>query len=283
MAAKDNDEAVDVIVIKPPGGYARINLREIWCARYMLWNLIKRNAKIPYVDLKFGIFWTLVRPLLFVLVIVFIKRASQANMQEGVAYTLYLYSGLIIWWYFSDAVIAATQSIYSDAGILTKVYYPRIISPVAPVAAGLLDLLIQMTLLPLGMLIFGHYPDWRILLLPVVLLHMIVLSLGMGLIFASLTIEYRDFTKILSYVLYVGMFLSPVLYSPRVIPENYQGLYYIVNPVAAPIEMFRAALFADAPAPWNEWLISGAVAVTVLGLGMHFFKQLEVYVADRAL
>src|ERR1051326_4741177 len=168
------------IVITPPRSFGALSVRELYESRYLLWNLVRRNAAVPYLDLSFGVFWTLLRPLIFVFVFAFIKRASNADMRTGVEYILYVYTGLTMWWYFVEASRNATNSVFKDASLITKIYYPRLISPIAPVIARLTDFAIQATLIPVGMIAYGHYPDWRIVLLPLVVLHVMALALAVG-------------------------------------------------------------------------------------------------------
>src|SRR5688572_24079632 len=184
------------IVITPPKGLSALSLREIYDARYLLWNLVRREARTPYLDLSFGVFWTLVRPLLFVFVFLFIRRASNADMKTGVEYVLYVYTGVTMWWYFVDATTAATNSIFKDASLITKIYYPRMISPIAPVIARLKELSTQALLYPVGMIAFGHYPDWHLVVLPVVVFQFMVMALACGFFTAALAARSQDFLSI---------------------------------------------------------------------------------------
>src|SRR5262245_14895779 len=121
-------------VIVPPKGWGSYSFREIWEARFILWNLIMRNIRSSYADMRWGVLWTLLRPIIFVSVVFTIKHRSNAQMAEGVNYVLFLYSGLVLWWYFVAALSAATKSVFKDSGLISKIYYPRIITPIVPVA-----------------------------------------------------------------------------------------------------------------------------------------------------
>jgi lipopolysaccharide transport system permease protein len=271
------------IVITPPRSFGALSVRELYESRYLLWNLVRRNAAVPYLDLSFGVFWTLLRPLIFVFVFAFIKRASNADMRTGVEYILYVYTGLTMWWYFVEASRNATNSVFKDASLITKIYYPRLISPIAPVIARLTDFAIQATLIPVGMIAYGHYPDWRIVLLPLVVLHVMALALAVGFLTAALAARSQDFVSVQRYILYIGMFLSPVIYSPDLLSRRYQGFYYVVNPAAAPLEMFRATLFSGVAAPWWPWVVSCAVTSALLGIGIAAFRRMEAHLADHVL
>ena len=258
-----------------------LKLREIYEARYLLWNLIRRNAQTPYLDVSFGVIWTLLRPVLFVFVFSFIRRASNADMKTGLEYILYVYTGVTMWWYFVESSTNATKSIFKDSSLITKIYYPRVISPVAPVIARLKEFSIQATIYPVGMIIFGHYPDWHLFLLPLVVLQVMVLALATGLSTAALAVKSQDFLSIQKYIFYIGMFLSPVIYSPDLLSDRYQGLYYFFNPMAAPLEMFRVALFSGMKAPWTAWGVSAAFSILALFVGILAFRRMEAHLADN--
>lgn len=273
--------ALPEVVIAPPSGLGALNLRELYESRYLLWNLVRRNARTPYLDLSFGVFWTLVRPVLFVFVFFVIRNASNADMKTGgVEYVLYVYTGVTLWWYFVDATTGATSSIFADSALITKIYYPRIVSPVAPVMARLTELGMQATLYPVGMIAFGHYPDWHILLLPVVVLQVMTMALAAGLFTAALSVRSQDFMSVQRYAMYIGMFLSPVIYSPALLTARYQDLYYWFNPLAAPLEMFRAALFSGVTPPWSAWAVSVAVTIVALLGGVLAFRRMDAHLAD---
>jgi lipopolysaccharide transport system permease protein len=277
-----SDSSGREVVIRPPNGYVSLDLREIYEARFLLWNLIRRNAKVPNVDLSFGFLWTVLRPVIFVMVFFFIKHASNANLQSGLPYTLYVYSGLILWWYFVDSVMDGSKAIFKDSALINRVYYPRIITPAVPVVAGTMDLFVQMSLIPVGMLFFKVYPDWHVFLAPLVLAHVMVLALGMTLIVAALSTLSRDYAAILKYFLYVGLFLSPVIFSPDILAHRFRGLLYLINPMAAPLVNFRAALFGG-PWLWSEWITSIAFSFVLLGVGVYMFRRRESYLADNVL
>jgi lipopolysaccharide transport system permease protein len=283
MQGKTTNHGYEILIQPSTNDPVKFRLRELIEARYLLWNLIKRNVKLPYVDFTFGFLWSLARPVLFVLVVVFIKKRSASNMQVHINYVLFVYSGIIIYWYFTRAVVGATQSIFKDSGLLTKVYYPRIVTPVVPVVAGLSDLLVQMLLLPIGMVLYSQYPGWYFFLLPIVLLQVMILSLGAGLLVAVLAMESRDYVKILDNILYIGFFMSPVIYSVTLIPEPYRLAYMLLNPVAAPLEMFRYVLFGGGAIPWGLWALTWGVTLLICFAGLTSFWRVERFLAERVL
>jgi lipopolysaccharide transport system permease protein len=257
--------------------------REIVQHRHLLANLIRREAKLPYLNLSFGVVWALIRALTFAFVFFFIRNSANADMRTGIEYPLYVYTGVTLWWYFVDATTAATASIFKDAGLITKVYYPRAISPAAPVVARLTELALQATMYPVGMLVFGHYPDWRLVLLPLVVLQVMILALGAGMLVAALAVRSQDYMAIQRYLLYIGMFLSPVIFAPALLSPVAQSVYYVVNPMAAPLQMFRASLFRGADAPWVAWACSVMITLVLFRVSYRLFRRQEAELADAVL
>jgi len=279
----DPPSPVNEIVITAEAPLGSGGWGELVANRHLLANLIRREARLPYLNMSFGVVWALVRALTFSFVFFFIRRAASADMKTDVAYPLYVYSGVTLWWYFVDAATGATSSIFKDAGLITKVYYPRAISPAAPVVARLTEFGIQAMMLPVGMLLFGHGPDWRLLLLPLVVVHVMVLALAVGLFVAALAVRRQDYMAIQRYVLYIGMFLSPVIYAPDLWGTTGTVLYYLFNPMAAPLQMFRACLFGGVHAPWAGWGLSAAVTLAFLTLSYRQFRRQEAGLGDAVL
>lgn len=271
------------ILITPARGYPKINFQELIAARFLLWNLIKRNVITSYVEHRYGVFWTLFKPVLFVLVAIFIKHASQAKLQEGLEYVPFVYTGLALWWYFADATSSAARSIYKDRGLITKVYYPRIMSPIAPIIALSVDLLIRLSIVPFAMFYYSYFPDLSLIFLPIIILNVMFLSLGIGLIVAAISTFFRDVEKILAHLIYLGLFLSPVLYSVDMIPQQYRQLYLLINPMAVPLENFRYALFSNSPIQYTHLSISCLLAGIIFLVGFFFFSKVEANLADKVL
>jgi lipopolysaccharide transport system permease protein len=229
--------------------------------------------------LSLGYIWALARPVAMVFIFTFIKNKSGANLFVDIAYPLYIYSGIILWFHFRDATMAATKSVMKDAGVMKRIYYPRLISPMVPVLSNLHNLAIAALPLIVMMFWYGVFPGWRLVLLPMVLLQCSLLILGLGLIFACLTILKPDFEKFLNLCLYLGLFVSPVIFSPELIPEKARALYFI-NPMAGTLLAFRSCLFHPFPFPAWQFLYSGFLTLTLLALGIRIFRRTEAYLVD---
>jgi lipopolysaccharide transport system permease protein len=268
------------VVIRPATHAERPDFRELWASRHILAALAWRNVRNEFTDSYIGLGWVCVRPLLFVLVFTAFKRLSNANPQVGIPYALYLYSGLILWYYVIESATESAGAMNVDAHLLKKVYYPRIFTPLAPVLANLVSLAVAMAPLIVMMLWFQVAPTWRIVLLPFVLLQCVALALGVGTIVASLTLGTRDLERALGFLFYLGLFVSPVVYAPGMIPEWFRPVYAL-NPFVGTLEAFRATLFTDCPFPAWPWTYSALVSFSALALGFRMFRLAESEFGDQ--
>lgn len=247
----------------------------------MFWNLVKSSALSPYADMALGFFWTFVRPFIFLLVIAFVRKQSNAQMGESIEYILFVYSGLVLWWYFVDATKQSARSFSRYRGLITKIYYPRIITPAIPVFARLFDLALQLLAAVPLMIYYGHFPDWHIVLLPLVIVHVLLIALALGYVFSIFAALLRDFERILDFLLYAAFFVSPVIFSAAIVPRDYFAMYSVLNPMAIPLEAFRAALFSGGVVEVQTWLISASVSLVWLIVGFALFFRYQDEIAER--
>ncbi|HLP58525.1 MAG TPA: ABC transporter permease [Candidatus Deferrimicrobium sp.] len=276
---KENNDPIEII-IKPPKGLPELNFREYYKFRHLMWNMIKKNVRLQFEDKVLGFVWAFARPLTMLLVFSLLRRLSRAQLYNTIPYSVYLYAGVIFWFYFVESVTAAQRSISSDAGIIKRIYYPRLITPIVPVVARMYGLMLSF--IPLVILMFVDHvpPGWRLLLLPIVLLQGIVLSLGIGTMFAALSLKKKDYETFLNLLLYVGLFISPVIYSPEMISKG-ALLFYYMNPVAGMLLAFRSCWFADFPFPLWQFLYSCAASIFYLLVGTTMFRRAEMYFSDK--
>lgn len=268
------------IVIRPAADLLRLDFREYYRYRHMLAALVWRNIRVQFDEMSLGFVWAWIRPLLYVAVFVIFRNLSNANPYVSIPYSLYVFSGLILWYYFLEATMEAAGAVKSDAHLLTKVYYPRLITPVVPVVANLFRLGLSMVPMVVMMLWFGVYPAWRVVLLPLVLLQCMGLIMGIGATVASITLTNRDWERFLSSALYLGLFVSPVIYAPEMIPERAR-LFYFVNPLAGTLLAFRSTLFAPEPFPVWQWIYSVVFSLAVLIVGVRMYRAAESQFADK--
>lgn len=268
------------IVIRPPSALAPLDLGELRRHRHLFATLVKRHVRLQFADLRLGWVWPSVRPLLYVLVFAAFRRLSNADTRVTIPYPLYLYSGLVLWYYLLEAVLGASGALRRDASLLTKVYYPRLFTPAVPVAGGLAALgLAALPLVPM-MAFYGVAPSVRLLLLPVVVLQVAALAFGVGSLAAAMTITTRDWERFLGNALYLGLFVSPVVYSADMIPAAARWAWSL-NPTVGSLLAFRSALFAPAAFPWAEFAYSCAVTLVVAWVGTRTFRAAETEMADR--
>jgi lipopolysaccharide transport system permease protein len=269
-----------VIEILPVAPGFRVVLSELWQFRHLFTALVWRNVRVEFDATRLGSAWAIARPILFTLVFVLFRGFSGANTHVDIPYALYVFSGLVLWTYFLDAATSSAGAIRLDAALLTKVYYPRLLTPLVPVIASLVNIAIALVPLVAMMVWFGVWPSWQIVLLPLVLVQAVALALGVGTLVSSISIENRDWERALAFVLSLGLWLSPVIYAPDMIPGMLRSLYHL-NPMVGLLLAFRATLFDGFPLPFWDWLYSIICTVLVLALGVWAFRRTEARLADR--
>ena len=269
-----------VTVIRPADTGPGINFRELWQYRHLFIALVRRNMRVEFDATRLGSIWGVVRPLLLGLVFVTFRNFSNADTREGLPYLVWVYTGLLFWTYFTDAATNAAVAVRNDAPLLTKVYYPRLLTPVVPIIAGLVILGIGMVPIIGMMFWYGIGPGWMIVLLPLVILQCIVLALGLGTIISSISIENRDWERLFIFGLTVALWLSPVIYAPEMIPAAFRNIY-MLNPMVGLLLAFRAVLFEGFPVPVWEWAYSFGASVVLLIIGVWAFRRTEIRLMDR--
>jgi lipopolysaccharide transport system permease protein len=254
--------------------------KDIWEYRELFLFLSWRDILVRYKQTVIGIAWSVIRPLLTMVVfnIIFGKLAKLPS--EGMPYPIMIYSAMLPWLFFSNSLGEASNSLISNTNLLTKVYFPRIIIPASSVIVSLIDFLISFVIF-IGLL--GYYrfmPSWRIVTLPLFLLIAFFLSLGAGLWFASLNVKFRDFRYVVPFVVQFGLYVSPVGFSSTIVPEPWR-LLYSLNPMVGVIEGFRWAIMVK-PIPLDVTAIMISLLITLLVFlsGLQYFRKLERTFAD---
>ena len=268
------------IIIRPPRAFTLISLHELLTYRTLrnLWFVDALKAEFNQQYLAYV--WPYFVPCLMVLIFTLFRNLSEARTCVSIPYPVYVYSGLILWFMFTEAVLETATSIKQNAGLIKKVYFPKILSPLAAVIANLAVFAISIIPLAGIMIWYGVHPGWHIILLPIVVLQVSLLVFGIGCIFASLGLENNDWDRILGYVLYVGIFVSPVIYAPAMLPEGAHFLYSL-NPMVGLLMTFRSALFSDFPLDLNAWFFSSIFVVVIAIVGLALFQRAEKHIVDR--
>ncbi len=265
--------------IAPPHGWVNPNFAELWEYRELLYFFIWRDLKIRYKQTLVGAGWAILQPfgamVVFSIFFGFLARIPS----EGLPYPVFYYSALLPWMYFSQALSSATGVMVDYQRVITKVYFPRLILPLASVVAGLVDFAIAFLLLVGMMFYYRLAPAVSVLYLPVFLLLALATALGAGLWLSALNAMYRDVRYVLPFVIQFWMFASPVAYPSSLVPEKWRWLYGL-NPMAGVIEGFRWVLTGHGRPPDTSVFVSAAAVVALLFGGLIYFRKMEGTIAD---
>lgn len=269
----------DTIVIEP--GRKNNGLAELWRFRGLFYFLAWRDIKVRYKQTVVGIAWSVLRPFLAMVIFTIIfGRLAKFPSEGGTPYPVLVFSAMLPWQLFANALADTSNSLVSNSSMISKVFFPRLIIPISTVLVGLVDFLISFGLLILIMAWYRFLPDWQILLLPFFLLQALVTALGAGIWFAALNVKYRDFRYIVPFIIQFGLYISPVGFSSSVIPEKWR-MVYSLNPMVGVIDGFRWAILGTETGLYLPgFLISAAFTGAIFLLGLVYFRRVEKSFAD---
>ncbi|MGA2260982.1 MAG: ABC transporter permease [Acidobacteriota bacterium] len=269
-----------VLVIEPKHGWLPIDFTELWHYRELLYFFVWRDVKVRYKQTVLGAAWAIIQPVVSMVIfsVIFGKLARLPS--DDVPYPIFVYAGLLPWTFFANAVASSGVSLISEAGLLTKIYFPRLYIPMAGIGAGLVDFAFSLAVYAGIMVYYRQFPGPPGFLLPVLILLTMVTAAGMGFILSSITIAYRDFKHVIPFMIQVWMYGSPVVYPATLIPEKYR-LLVAINPMAGIIGGFRSVLL-NRPMDWKSLGISTTVAAGLFVFGLYNFRRTERRFADIA-
>ena len=263
---------------RPRTGLLRLDLGELWAYRELAGFMALRDVRVRYKQAALGIGWAVFQPLAGAVVFTFVFQRLADVQSDGLPYPVFAFAGLLAWNYTSGAVIKATQSLVSNAGLVTKVYFPRLLIPLAAVLPGLLDLAVTLPVLAVLCIAYDVGPGWAVLTLPLWIAAAMVVAFAVGLLLAAVNVRYRDVNQAISLAVQLWLFLSPVAYPTSTVPEAWQPVYAL-NPMVGVVEGFRWCLLGGpAPGPWS--LLSAAVTLALLGVALVYFQRTERRFAD---
>ena len=265
--------------LTPPRGWLDLDLGEVWSARELLYFFVWRDIKIRYKQTAIGVAWAVLQPLLTMLVFSLFFGQLAKMPSHGLPYPVFYYSALLPWMYFSTSLQNAANTIVEQQRVITKVYFPRLVLPLAAVLSGLLDFAVSFVVFLAMMLYYRIAPAPAILVLPAFVLLAVLTALGVGLWLSALNAIYRDVRYVLPFLVQFWMFASPVAYPSSLVPERWRWLYGL-NPMAGVIEGFRWALTGHGEPPNLMLAASTAAVLLVLGGGLVYFRAMESTVAD---
>jgi ABC-type polysaccharide/polyol phosphate export permease len=263
---------------RPSDGRRSFDLAELWSYRELVAFLALRDVKARYKQALFGVSWAVIQPLLGAALFTFVFQRVAGISGDGVPYPLFALLGLTVWTYFTASLTSATNSLVSNASLVTKVYFPRLLAPLASLGPGLVGLAIGLVLVGAAMAYYGVAPSLKLLVLPLCVLAVMVVALGAGLLLATLNVRYRDVSQIFGLLTQLWLFASPVAYPTTLVPERWQWVYAL-NPMTGVLDGFRWAVL-DAPAPGPHALISAGCALVLLLVGLRYFQRAERQFAD---
>lgn len=267
-----------LVTIKPRQSWVALDLGTLWTYRELLYFLIWRDVKVRYKQTALGVTWAILQPVIMIVIFSVVFGRVAGLPSDGIPYPLFAFAGVVAWTFFSSAVTKSGNSLVGSAHLITKIYFPRIIIPLAAVCAAVIDLILAFAVLVPLMIYYGITPRWPVLmLLPLVLL-LILLSLGVGMWMSALNVKYRDVGFALPFLTQIWMFLSPVIYPSSALPPKFR-LIMMFNPVSGIIEGFRSALFG-LPFDWLAILISSVIVFQVLAIAIFRFRRMEREFAD---
>lgn len=273
---------VPTLVIQPARRCPGINARELWAYRGLFFFLVWRDVKVRYAQTVLGAGWAILQPVLTTAVFAVIFGRLARIPSDGVPYPVFALAGLVPWTYFSTALSGAGGSLVSSTHLITKVYFPRLVIPFAPILAGVVDFAVAFVVLLGGMLAYGLVPSpAAVVVVPLLVLAMVLTVAGAGCWLAALNIQYRDVKYVLPFLLQVWMYASPIVYPASLVPERWRALYAL-NPMVGIIEGFRAVLLGTGTVNWPTLGASALSGAVLFVSGVLYFRRTERLFADVA-
>lgn len=266
-------------LVLEPGRAAKNYWRDLWHYRELMYILAWRDLAVRYKQTVIGVAWALIRPALTMLVFVIFRRIF--GVQPGsVPEPILVFAAVLPWQFFSAALSESSGSLIGNANLISKIYFPRLIIPIAAVVTSMVDFLITLAMLALLMLWYGLAPGRQLAALPFFVALAFGLSLGLGLFLSALNVEYRDFRYVVPFIVQFGLFISPIAFTTANVPEHWRTLYAL-NPMVGIIDGFRwSILGGHAPLDLHTLALSLAVTVSFMLLGVWYFRRMERSFAD---
>jgi lipopolysaccharide transport system permease protein len=271
----------------PPGftrlsrsrGFSGLRLSEIWTYRELLYFLVWRDIKVRYKQTALGAAWVIIQPLLTMIVFTMFFGKLAKVPSDGIPYPLFVYTGLVPWTLFAYSLTESSGSLVANQNLITKVYFPRLIIPLASVLAGLVDFTISFCVLLLFMLYYGVVPTIFVLAVPAFVLLAVLAALSVGIWLSALNVEYRDVRYTIPFLTQLWLFVTPLAYASSLIPERWRWVYGL-NPMAGVVEGFRWALIGRTETPSLVLAASVPVVALLLIGGVYYFRRMERSFAD---
>lgn len=267
-------------VIEPSGGFSFPSVREVWEQRDVLYFLARREVSARYKQSVVGVFWAVLQPLLLAVVFsVFLGHLAKVPSEPGVPYAPFAVSGMVLWLFFASAMSGASESTVTNEVLISKVYFPRVIIPLAAVCPPLIDFCVAFLVVVATLFVYGIVPPVQIFLMPLLVLLALMTATGIGLWLSALNVRYRDVHHAIPFIIIVGLFVSPITYPFHLVPHGLHAIYAI-NPLVGVLETYRWMLFPSAGWPGAIVLIPIAASLLLLLSGAMYFQRAQSTFAD---
>jgi lipopolysaccharide transport system permease protein len=271
--------AAPSVTIRPPRGWAPLDLRELLAGHELLYFLVLRNLKLRYKQTALGAAWAVLQPLLTMAVFTVVFGRLARLGSDGLPYQVFALAALVPWTYFSNALAQAANSLVDQQQLLTRIYFPRLFLPLAAVIAGLVDLAIAFVLLLLMIGWFEIAPSVRLLATPAFVLLATAAALAPGVWLAALNVRYRDVRYVIPFLVQIWLFATPVAYSSSLVPARWRPLFGL-NPMTSVVDGFRWMIAPAAEFPTRGLAVSLVTVAVILSTGLYFFRRVERSFAD---
>lgn len=272
-------ETSPLTIIQPSSGWIKINLKELWRYRELFYFLVWRDIKVRYKQSLLGASWAILQPFLTMVIFTVFFGNWAGIPTDDVAQPVFYFAGILPWQLFQSGVSKAGVSLVASRNLITKVYFPRLTVPIAPVIAGLLDFGLAFLVLIGLMVYYGVVPTSAVWTLPLFLLLTIITAIGVGLWLAGLNVSYRDIGYVIPFLLQLWFFLSPVVYSATIVPEWFEP-FYALNPMVGVVSGFRWAILGVGQPEAGTIIASVAISLVILVSGVFYFRRMEKTFAD---
>lgn len=279
MTALSDQAAPRVTVIRPAPRWPHLDVPELWHFRELLFRLAWRDVAVRYKQTSIGIAWAILQPFLTMVVFTLVFGKFADFPSNGVPYPIFTYSALLPWTYFASSIALSSSSVVSNRTMVTKVYFPRVLLPLAGVTVPVVDFLFASVILFGMMAWFGIWPIWAVVLAPAFLLMALVTALGVGLFLSAVAVRYRDVPYAIPFLIQIWLYVSGVVYAISALPERWQWLLAL-NPMTAVIVGFQWGLLGTPPPDLGKTLVSLAAAAGFFVVGLWYFRRSEPRFAD---
>jgi lipopolysaccharide transport system permease protein len=267
-------------LIIAPGRTEKNYWRDIYRYKELFLVLSWRDFKVRYKQASFGVLWSVIRPILTMMVFLFLQRMANFEFNSSAPYAIFFYSGLLGWQFFAGVLGESSGSLVANSALISKVYFPRIIITGSSFFTLLIDFLISLGILFCVMLYYQYIPSWRMIFIPIFLIHAGLTALSFGIILTAMNVKYRDFKFVIPFIIQFGFFISPIIFSVEKL-VGWEQIAYSLNPMVGVIEGFKWAILKDGHLSLGVgYFISIAITFILLFLGISYFRKVEKTFAD---